>query len=82
MNIYETAKSILNSENKIDSHDLILNKVNDILKESPQKCGEKFYAWRAPFNWKNKMNEVVNTLNLSEEYQIYKTLDSIVIKWK
>jgi hypothetical protein len=82
MNVYETAKSILTNKIPQDSHDIILEKVNDVLNESPQKCGKNYYAWRAPLNWKHKMGEIVNTLNLSEEYEIYKTLNSIVIKWK
>lgn len=82
MNLYETAKNILNQSNVVDSHDTILERVNTVLNETPQKYGKNYYAWRAPLNWKNKMKEVVEVANLSEQYEIYKTLDSIVIKWK
>ena len=82
MNIYETAKSILSNQNVTESHDLILEKVNSILEESPQRYGKNYYAWRAPLHWKSKMNEVVEAINHSNEYEIYKTLDSIVLKWR
>ena len=83
MNLYETAKDILTqNQTRHDNHDEILEKVNAVFNENPQRYGKNYYAWRAPLQWKKKMNQVVEAVNLSEEYEIYKTLDSIVIKWK